>query len=80
MAVRTNRLDFDTVPVYQPIFGGVRHLTTLPEPPPTGTVVQALCELTYKAGVRMSPRGYDCSFCRNVFQKCTRRTGDRTRP
>jgi hypothetical protein len=58
---------FDTVPCYQPIKGGMRHLTEHEEKPRNGTVIRFLCEMTYVVGTqRRSPHVYDCSCCREA--------------
>lgn len=60
------RHGFDAVDCYQPVSGGLRHLTDFAEKPADKTPVPFLCfDLGYKAGMRRRSRAYaDCFRCK----------------
>jgi hypothetical protein len=65
--VDPDRPNFDHLPGYLPVVGGVRHVTTLAGRPPAGTFVETLCGARYQVARRrwrVEPDArYDCSFC-----------------
>lgn len=58
---------FDHLPGYKPVVGGVRHLASLGEWPPAGTLVETLCGASYQVARwrsrKLTTARYDCSFC-----------------
>jgi len=64
---RPPALDFDELPVYQPLIGGLRHLSRLPHTPPDGTVVELLCGDIHQVNWREpAVHIYDCHACVEV--------------
>lgn len=55
---------------YQPVSGGVRHLTWLDVPPATGTIVECLCGKAHQVARRPKANViYDCSACDAVYRE-----------
>jgi hypothetical protein len=65
--VLDSHVDFDAVPGYKPIIGGLRHLTRYQGTPPAGMVVELLCGGLYQVARKKSPHVYDCSACAAVY-------------
>jgi hypothetical protein len=69
MTVRTepHPNPFAGLDCFQPVVGGLRHLTHLVERPKRGTRVEFLCGLEYIAGTRQRGREFgNCSTCVRV--------------
>jgi hypothetical protein len=61
---------FAGIDCYQPVVGGLRHLTNFPEKPADGTEVVFLCGLRFVVGTRQ--RAYEfstCSTCRRTHEE-----------
>src|SRR5437764_2187313 len=65
---QTPRLDFDDLPVYRPLIGGLRHLSRLSSTPPEGAVVELLCGDIHQVNRRaQAAHIYDCHACAEVY-------------
>lgn len=70
MTIRTERHadPFAGLAGFQPVVGGLRHLTALPGKPRHGARVEFLCGLSYTAGTRQRGREFgNCSTCLRVL-------------
>jgi hypothetical protein len=64
----TDIVDFDAIACYQPVVGGLRHLTAVTAAPHRGEIVRLLCGMSYAMGAkRRSPHVYDCSGCTEAY-------------
>lgn len=66
-------VDFDALPGYKPVIGGLRHLTDRRGTPAAGEIVELFCGAFYQVPRRSrSPHIYDCSACGAVQRERNR--------